>query len=326
MVDTGNLTKIKAQYTFSCFQTEMTTAERELDQNTNFDWNRIQESGQEVEPLFGPGYTGLVNLGNSCYLASTMQVVFSTQSFHSRYYLSQSLKAAFETAPADPTVDLNMQLNKEEYINRRKDTGERKVTKEREETKGRMRGSSGPDRSLLCFDGWVTFNQLDCQIAGLLLSLVYSSGFDNNPFNTFKLYGRTKLAHGMLSGKYSFPASEKIDIANAAAPMSSSKQEGIPPRMFKAVIAASHPEFSSMRQQDVWVSLAPCRVNFYAWEVSQMLMLVPFLTSLIVLVAPKIWLVAWVVPHFLSMLVYTSRRVIKNAILCNVACIHVLVT
>ena len=28
-------------------------------------------------------------------------------------------------------------------------------------------------------------------------------------------------------------------------------------------------------------------------------MLVPFLTSLIVLVAPKIWLVAWVVPHFL---------------------------
>lgn len=46
------------------FQTEMTTAERELDQNTNFDWNRIQESGQEVEPLCGPGYTGLVNLGN----------------------------------------------------------------------------------------------------------------------------------------------------------------------------------------------------------------------------------------------------------------------
>lgn len=42
----------------------MTTAERELDQNTNFDWNRIQESGQEVEPVFGPGYTGLVNLGN----------------------------------------------------------------------------------------------------------------------------------------------------------------------------------------------------------------------------------------------------------------------
>ncbi|KAF8414013.1 hypothetical protein HHK36_002011 [Tetracentron sinense] len=155
---------------FSSLQkTEMTTAERELDQNTNFDWNRIQESGQEVEPLFGPGYTGLVNLGNSCYLASTMQVVFSTNSFYSRYYKNQGLKLAFETGPADPTLDLNTQL--------------------------------------------------------------------------------TKLGHGLLSGKYSVPAQEKDEISNAAASISS-KQEGIRPHMFKAVIAASHPEFSSMRQQD----------------------------------------------------------------------------
>ncbi|KAL5064534.1 hypothetical protein RYX36_026271 [Vicia faba] len=64
---------------FSSLQkTEMTTAEKELDQNTNFEWNRIQESGQEVEPIFGPGFTGLVNLGNSCYLAATMQAVFSS--------------------------------------------------------------------------------------------------------------------------------------------------------------------------------------------------------------------------------------------------------
>ncbi|XP_077254029.1 ubiquitin-specific protease 14 [Tasmannia lanceolata] len=155
---------------FSSLQkTEMTTAERELDQNTNFDWNRIQESGQEVEPLFGPGYTGLVNLGNSCYLASTMQVVFTTRSFCSRYYESQSLKAAFGNAPADPTVDLNTQL--------------------------------------------------------------------------------TKLGHGLLSGKYSVSAQE-TDMGNSANSTSSAKQEGIPPRMFKSVIAASHPEFSTMRQQD----------------------------------------------------------------------------
>ncbi|KAE8672069.1 Ubiquitin carboxyl-terminal hydrolase 14 [Hibiscus syriacus] len=154
---------------FSSLQkTEMTTAERELDQNTNFDWNRIQESGQDVEPIFGPGYTGLVNLGNSCYMAATMQVVFSTQSFCRRYYMNQNLKMAFETAPADPTVDLNMQL--------------------------------------------------------------------------------TKLAHGLLSGKYSLPASERDGTATPS--VKDAKQEGIPPRMFKAVIAASHPEFSTMRQQD----------------------------------------------------------------------------
>ncbi|XP_015578853.1 ubiquitin carboxyl-terminal hydrolase 14 [Ricinus communis] len=155
---------------FSSLQkTEMTTAERELDQNFNFDWNRIQESGQELEPIFGPGYTGLRNLGNSCYMAATMQVVFSTRSFSSRYYANQSLKTAFQMAPADPTLDLNMQL--------------------------------------------------------------------------------AKLGHGLLSGRYSIPALEKDDNANAVT-STSSKQEGIPPRMFKAVIAASHPEFSSMRQQD----------------------------------------------------------------------------
>ncbi|KAL1197359.1 Ubiquitin carboxyl-terminal hydrolase 14 [Cardamine amara subsp. amara] len=150
---------------FSSMQkTEMTTAERELDQNTNFDWNRIQESGKELVPVFGPGYTGLVNLGNSCYLAATMQIVFSTHSFISRYFSHQSLKMAYEMAPADPTLDLNMQL--------------------------------------------------------------------------------TKLGHGLLSGKYSIPATEK-DAATGDA-----RQEGIPPRMFKNVIAASHAEFSSMRQQD----------------------------------------------------------------------------
>ncbi|KAL6553441.1 ubiquitin-specific protease ubp14 [Orobanche gracilis] len=99
---------------FSSLQkTEMTTAERELDHNTNYDWNRIQESQEEVEPLFGSGYTGLVNLGNSCYLAATMQVMFSTRGFCSRYYLDQSLKVAFDAAPDDPTVDLNAQLKQE---------------------------------------------------------------------------------------------------------------------------------------------------------------------------------------------------------------------
>ncbi|KAK7342697.1 hypothetical protein VNO80_25653 [Phaseolus coccineus] len=156
---------------FSSLQkTEMTTAERELDQNTNFDWNRIQESGQDVYPIFGPGYTGLVNIGNSCYMAANMQVVFSTRSFISRYYLSQSLKKAFEMSPADPTVDLNMQL--------------------------------------------------------------------------------TKLAHGLLSGKYSVPAFEDDEKEKIVTSTTTAKQEGIRPRMFKSVIAASHPEFSSTRQQD----------------------------------------------------------------------------
>eukprot|EP00252_Welwitschia_mirabilis_P020737 TRINITY_DN5140_c0_g2_i1.p1 TRINITY_DN5140_c0_g2~~TRINITY_DN5140_c0_g2_i1.p1 ORF type:complete len:813 (-),score=191.31 TRINITY_DN5140_c0_g2_i1:262-2700(-) len=149
-------------------KTELTTAERELDQNTKFEWNRIQESGKESEPLFGPGYTGLINLGNSCYLASIMQTVFSTRNFISRYFIDQKLDDSFEKAPSDPTLDLNMQL--------------------------------------------------------------------------------VKLAHGLLSGKYSTPIQE--DDTEVDSMKSKRMQEGIPPRMFKTLIGSGHPEFSSSRQQD----------------------------------------------------------------------------
>ncbi|KAH7299449.1 hypothetical protein KP509_24G012200 [Ceratopteris richardii] len=152
-------------------KTEMTTAERELDQNVNFDWNRIQESGKDLEPLHGPGYTGLINLGNSCYLASLMQVIFSTKSFQERYFTNLPLKEAFEKAPSDPTMDLNTQM--------------------------------------------------------------------------------AKLAHGLLSGKYSLPNTKMVnsgDEADSAAP--EVEQKGIPPSMFKALIGMGHPEFGSSRQQD----------------------------------------------------------------------------
>lgn len=42
----------------------MTTTQRELDQNINFYLSLIQEMVKDVEPLFGPDYIGLVNLGN----------------------------------------------------------------------------------------------------------------------------------------------------------------------------------------------------------------------------------------------------------------------
>ncbi|MCD7471569.1 ubiquitin-specific protease ubp14 [Datura stramonium] len=73
----------------------------------------------------------------------------------------------------------------------------------------------------------------------------YNAGY---VLNAAPFCSRTKLASWLASGKYSAPVLEKDDTANAA---SSQKQEGIRPRMFKSVIAASHPEFSTMRQQAV---------------------------------------------------------------------------
>eukprot|EP00271_Cylindrocystis_brebissonii_P006504 TRINITY_DN19281_c0_g1_i1.p1 TRINITY_DN19281_c0_g1~~TRINITY_DN19281_c0_g1_i1.p1 ORF type:complete len:853 (+),score=178.72 TRINITY_DN19281_c0_g1_i1:93-2651(+) len=96
----------------SLHKTEQTTAERELEQNLTFDWSRTLEKGKELEPLFGPGFTGMANLGNSCYMASVLQVMFSTKFFQERYFHALPLASAFECAPEDPTMDLTAQLAK----------------------------------------------------------------------------------------------------------------------------------------------------------------------------------------------------------------------
>lgn len=49
--------------------------ELELDLNQRVgEWGTLTESSNTLKPVYGPGYTGLTNLGNSCYLNSVMQV------------------------------------------------------------------------------------------------------------------------------------------------------------------------------------------------------------------------------------------------------------
>lgn len=45
------------------------------------EWEEIQESGMKLKAVFGSGYTGMKNLGNSCYLGTVMQVLFSIPDF-----------------------------------------------------------------------------------------------------------------------------------------------------------------------------------------------------------------------------------------------------
>ena len=45
----------------------------------------LTEGGKNLEPCCGPGLTGLVNIGSSCYLNSVMQMVFTIPAFQNRY-------------------------------------------------------------------------------------------------------------------------------------------------------------------------------------------------------------------------------------------------
>ena len=57
----------------------------EIDLNQRLgEWTTLQESGTKLKPLYGRGFTGFLNLGNSCYLNSIMQVLFNIPPFVNR--------------------------------------------------------------------------------------------------------------------------------------------------------------------------------------------------------------------------------------------------
>ena len=89
-------------------KTEKSLTEMQIEQNLSWDFSMTTEDGKVLTPLFGQGFTGLKNLGNSCYMASILQCLFSMPEFQSRYYLP-------DQPPPDtaaPAEDLETQLRK----------------------------------------------------------------------------------------------------------------------------------------------------------------------------------------------------------------------
>ncbi|CAK7212651.1 ubiquitin C-terminal hydrolase Ubp14 [Sporothrix bragantina] len=89
-------------------KTEKSLTEMQIEQNLKWEFTMTTEDGKELRPLFGPGLTGLKNLGNSCYLASILQCLYDLPSFQKRYsVVSQDLVGIH-----DPADDLDTQLRK----------------------------------------------------------------------------------------------------------------------------------------------------------------------------------------------------------------------
>lgn len=112
MVEDPNLIQHLAHFGIKTNQLEKTDksmVELELDLNQRIgEWSILTESSSVLEPIAGPGYTGMKNLGNSCYMNSVMQVLFTIPDFVHRFV--DKAPETFSRYPSDPANDFNVQL------------------------------------------------------------------------------------------------------------------------------------------------------------------------------------------------------------------------
>uniref|UniRef100_A0A7S1TC20 Ubiquitin carboxyl-terminal hydrolase n=1 Tax=Compsopogon caeruleus TaxID=31354 RepID=A0A7S1TC20_9RHOD len=90
-------------------KTEKTMVELQIDLNQTYEFDKIMESSKMLQPIRGPGYVGLENLGNSCYMNALIQVLFSLEETSQRYL---ALMNNIRRTSLDPTNDIPAQMVK----------------------------------------------------------------------------------------------------------------------------------------------------------------------------------------------------------------------
>jgi len=94
-------------------KTVKSTSELEVELNASYAFDAITESTKKLIPIHGPGYQGLQNLGNSCYINSIIQVLCSIPELASRYGGNALIHPVFhEVAPSTALGDLLAQTSK----------------------------------------------------------------------------------------------------------------------------------------------------------------------------------------------------------------------
>ncbi|KAJ7481259.1 hypothetical protein B0H11DRAFT_2024866 [Mycena galericulata] len=70
--------------------TEMVRIHFKLNTTLSMIFAHVRRRSSARNPVFGPGLTGLSNLGNSCYMASVLQTIFALPAFKARYFSASS--------------------------------------------------------------------------------------------------------------------------------------------------------------------------------------------------------------------------------------------
>ncbi|GMM32899.1 ubiquitin-specific protease [Saccharomycopsis crataegensis] len=92
-------------------QNEKTLTELNIQQNLTWQFNMESDNGELLKPIFGENLVGLKNLGNSCYINSTLQVLCHLKGFAEIFY-GKDIFNFDDGALSKPFDDLYLQMIK----------------------------------------------------------------------------------------------------------------------------------------------------------------------------------------------------------------------
>ena len=98
-------------------KTEKSTAELAIELNLSYNFSEITEEGAALVPMRAANFVGLANLGNTCYVNSTLQCLMSLPEFRKKYGTKSgsAFVAAGRRLGLAPQDDLRLQLGKLAY-------------------------------------------------------------------------------------------------------------------------------------------------------------------------------------------------------------------